>query len=57
MYRCGCDGKKKLQDVIDHLLQPSHRAAQEQKKLSKLWYAKDKRHPFVNLAATSSPTV
>ena len=36
-----CGGKKKIQDVIDHLLGPSHKAAQEQKKLSKLWNAKD----------------
>ncbi|CAB4042116.1 Hypothetical predicted protein [Paramuricea clavata] len=52
-----CDGKKKIQDVIDHLLGPSHRAAQEKKQLSKLWNAKDKRHPFINLATKSDPTV
>ncbi|CAB4010088.1 Retrovirus-related Pol poly from transposon 297 [Paramuricea clavata] len=52
-----CDGKKKIQDVIDHLLGPSHRAAQEKKQLSKLWHAKDKRHPFINLATKSDPTV
>ena len=53
-----CDGKKKLQDVVGHLLGPSHEAAQEQKKLSKLWNAKDKRHPFINLVTKSiSPTV
>ena len=49
--------RKKIQDVIDHLLGPSHKAAQEQKKLSKLWNAKDKRHPFINLTTRSSPTV
>ena len=52
-----CDGKKKNSNVINHLLGPSHKAAQEQKKLSKLWNAKDKRHPFINLTTRSSPTV
>ncbi|CAB3978456.1 Hypothetical predicted protein [Paramuricea clavata] len=52
-----CDGKKKIQDVIDHLLGPSHRAAQEKKQLSRWWNAKDKRHPFINLATKSDPTV
>ena len=52
-----CDGKKQIQDIIDHLLGLSHKAAQEQKKLSKLWNAKDKRHPFINLTTRSSPTV
>ena len=51
-----CDGKKN-QDVIDHLLGTSHKTAQEQKKLSKLWNAKDKRHPFINLTTRSCPTV
>jgi hypothetical protein len=33
-----CDGKKKIQDVINHLLAPSsHKAAQEQKKLQCLF--------------------
>ena len=48
---------ERKKDVIDHLLGPSHKAAEEQKKLSKLWNAKGKRHPFINLTTRSSPTV
>ena len=36
-YGVRCDGKKKLQDIVDHLHGASHAAALETKKLSTQW--------------------
>ena len=52
-----CDGKKKLQDVIDHLHGPSHAAAMERKKMAALWSSKDDRHPWMKVVKSSDPTV
>lgn len=52
-----CDGKKKLQDVIDHLHGTSHAAAMERKRITALWDSKDDRHPWIKLVKSNDPTV
>ncbi len=52
-----CDGKKKMQDVIDHLHGTSHAAAVERKRVTTLWNLKDDRHPWIKLLKSTDSTV
>ncbi len=50
-----CDGKKKLQDVIDHLHSTPYAAAMERKRITALWNSKDDRHPWIKLRDHMTP--
>lgn len=42
-----CDGRKKLQDVVDHLKGAPHEAALKRKKLEQMWQSKSQSHPWI----------
>ena len=52
-----CDGRKKLQNVIDHLHGTSHAAAVDKKRITALWNSKDDRHPWIKVVKSNDPTV
>ena len=49
--------KKKLQDVADHLLGPSHSATVERKRIEVLWGSRDERHPWIKVLKATNPVV
>ena len=52
-----CDGKKKLQDVVDHLHGTPHAAAMERRTLTRQWASKDKNYPWINTVCSHDPGV
>lgn len=48
-----CDGKKKLQDVVDHLFSRPHLSALKEKELLSLWKEKSTNHPWVKLTEST----
>ena len=52
-----CDGKKKLQDIVDHLHRSPHAAALERKKLSTEWASNSTNHPWLRTLKSNDPGV
>ena len=50
-----CDGKKKLQDIVDHLHGASHASGLEMKKLSIQWSNNSMNHPWLWTLKSNDP--
>ena len=56
-YGVRCDGKKKMQDVVDHLLGAAHDAAVKLKTLSNQWATKAPYHPWLRTLQNHDPSI
>ena len=48
LRRCRADSKKKLMDVVDHLLSQPHKKLSDYKQLNRQWKSQSTSHPWIH---------